>query len=115
MRWMPGRPRSGGEQIRRNGQADSAERGWRMTISMSRPSALSSRKRRSSEYSRTVDILIELRSPFDETAIGGISVPARWPGDTPDNTEVVSKGNDVSVGDVCLRYNRTGLHRVLPG
>ena len=62
----------------------------------------------------TVDIAVELVSPFDGTAISRISVPARWLRDTPDDVEVISKGNEVAVGDLCLRYDRTGLHRV-PG
>ncbi len=60
----------------------------------------------------TVDIAVELKSPFDGTGISQISVPARWLRDTPEDAQVNSEGNEIAIGKVRMRYDRTGLWRV---
>jgi CRISPR-associated endonuclease/helicase Cas3 len=63
----------------------------------------------------TIDVMCSgLRSPLDGAAIGCLPVPARWLRDVADGEVARVDGDRIFIGGVALRYDVTGLHRVMP-
>ena len=59
----------------------------------------------------TIDIEVNLSSPFDGAAIRRMSVPIRWLKGIPTGAQVVSEGNKILIGSEQLFYNQAGLSR----
>ena len=59
----------------------------------------------------TIDIEVNLSSPFDGAAISRMPVPIRWLKGLPTGAQVVSEGNEILIGSEQLFYNQAGLSR----
>ena len=59
----------------------------------------------------TIDIEVNLSSPFDGAAISRMPVPIRWLKGIPTGAQVVSEGNEIVIGSEQLFYNQAGLSR----
>ena len=59
----------------------------------------------------TIDIEVNLSSPFDGAAISRMPVPIRWLKGIPTGAQVVSEGNEILIGSEQLFYNQAGLSR----
>ncbi len=57
----------------------------------------------------TVDIEVDLTSPFDGSRIRKIPVPVRWLNELPNTVNIISSGDKFAIGDRCFLYDQTGL------
>ncbi len=59
----------------------------------------------------TVDVAVDLISPFDGKEIKRIAVPIRWLRDVPADADVICENNRITIGNRRFFYSETGLFR----